>query len=566
MSALAGCSSLSSMVSPAPDATADATADATVESDDAGLPVRNYLAARFAVSEHDMAEAAKFYRATLAEDPNNADLLSAAFIYSSSSGDLEGAAKLAQKIVATSPGDRSARLILALTALKHRNYADARKQLAASQKGAFTALTGALFDAWASAGLGDSDAVEADLKSLSGQSGGESIAALHRALIMDTMGRTGQEMDNAYQQALEQNQTNARLIDSYGRYLERSGRGREADALYARFANAPGVAPIASAGRARIAAGKKPDKLIHNAGEGAAEALVGIASSLSDANSVDVSIFYLRMALYLRPDFDLASVILGARYEALEKYEDANAAYGAIKTNSPYYRMTAIERALNEARLDNMDSAISQLTTLADANPTDVEIWTSLGDTYRSAERYDEAAKAYDHAVAQLGTAQARDWTLYYSRAAARESNHDWNGAEADLKKALELSPDQPQVMNFLGYNWIEQGQNLPEAVSMLEKARSMRPFDGYIVDSVGWAYYRLGRYDEAAQTLQDAVQLVPGDPTINDHLGDALWRVGRKLDAQFQWNHALAFDPEPEERADIEKKLQTGLSTDLRG
>jgi Flp pilus assembly protein TadD len=220
--------------------------------------------------------------------------------------------------------------------------------------------------------------------------------------------------------------------------------------------------------------------------------------------------------------------------------------------------MAAIQIATDEARLDKADQAIRDLKTLADASPNDIEAWTALGDAYRSANKFPEAASAYDHAIQILGTPQKKDWPLFFARALSKDRSHDWTGAEADLQTALKLSPDEPQTLNYLGYSYVDQNRNIPEALKMLEKARSLKPYDGYIVDSVGWAYYRLGRFADAAKTLEDAVLLVPGDPTINDHYGDALSKVGRKLDATFQWNHALAFGPEADEKLKIEQKLQT--------
>ena len=148
-------------------------------------------------------------------------------------------------------------------------------------------------------------------------------------------------------------------------------------------------------------------------------------------------------------------------------------------------------------------------------------------------------------------------------RCRAEQESDNWPAAETDLKQALKLSPDEPQVLNFLGYSWVDKKVNIKEALAMLEKARALSPEDGYIIDSVGWAYYRLGRYADAAKALEAAVALIPGDPTINDHLGDAYWRIGKKLDARFQWSHALAFGAEDGEKAKIEKKLQVGLTAD---
>jgi Flp pilus assembly protein TadD len=168
--------------------------------------------------------------------------------------------------------------------------------------------------------------------------------------------------------------------------------------------------------------------------------------------------------------------------------------------------------------------------------------------------------------VKLLNPVTAKDWPLYYARGVAEERSHRWAEAERDLQYALKLSPDQPQVLNYLGYSWVDQGRNLPQAVAMLEKARALSPYDGYIVDSVGWAYFRLGRYRDASKTLEQAVLLVPGDATINEHLGDAYWMTGRRLDAHFQWNHALAFGAIDKQKTEIEKKIQSGLTITAAG
>ena len=323
----------------------------------------------------------------------------------------------------------------------------------------------------------------------------------------------------------------------------------------------PALAPLAAAGLARIAKGEKPEAMIRTAEDGAAEGLFGIAASLTDASSADVSILYLRMALYLRPDLALANVLLGDRYEALQKYDEAVAIYAKVDKASPYYRMAAVEAARNQSRLDHNDIAIRDLKVLADADLKDSETWMALGDAYRSAGKFGDAVGAYDQAEKAIGTPAKKDWPLFYARAMAQDRDGHWDKAEADVDTGLKLSPDQPELLNYLAYSWVDQGRRLPEALAMLEKARSLRPYDGYIVDSVGWTYYRLGRYDDAAQTLEAAVLLVPGDATINDHLGDALWKAGHKMEARYQWDHALTFGPEDSEKATLQQKLKTGLA-----
>lgn len=520
----------------------------------------NYLSARFAAIQHNLPDAARFYRESLDRDPTNPTLLALAFFYSTSAGDVDEAGRLAERVAAANPDDRAARLTLAVVALKARDFNGARNNLRVSGKGPFTNLTSSIVDAWAAAGAGDSDSALADLKSVSGSAGADALTAFHTALLDDFLGRAA-EADAAYREALLKAGPSPRIVDAYGRFLERNDRDKEANAFYAKLVTDPALAPVVEARQAEMTSGKKPEPLIARAQDGAAEALFGIAGSLTDQSSADISILYLRLALYLRPDIALADVLLGDRLESLEKYEDAITVYRNVGHDSPYWRLASIEIALDEARLEKSDAAISDLKSLTSVEPRDIDAWTALGDAERNVEHWPEAQSAYDRAVALLGLPQKKDWPLYYSRAVSEERSHRWDAAETDLKEALKLSPDEPQVLNYLGYSWVDQGRNIPQALAMLEKARQLKPFDGYIVDSVGWAYFKLGRYTDAAKTLEDAILLVPGDPTINDHLGDAFWRVGKKIDARFQWTHALAFGPDADEKSTIEKKLKEGLS-----
>ncbi len=525
-------------------------------------PFGSYLSARMAAGQHDLVEAGTFYRQALALDPDDPDLLNKAFLYTAVSGDLGGAVEFARRMVSHEPDNRAARLALTVDALRKADYEDARRNIEKSAKGPFTALTLSLLDAWAAQGEGNTDAALADLKNVTKQGGTEALASFQTALVLDLAGRTD-DADAAYRHTLETN-VSPRAVDAYGRFLERTGRGEEARMIYEKVAADASLAPIAKRGLARLDAGQEPERLVETPAQGASEALFGIAASLTDQTGADIAILYLQLALGMSPHFDLAKIVLADRYEALEKYDAAIRAYRSVEPGSPYKIAADVQVAIDENRSNRTAQAIADLLALTQAHPSEVSAWTSLGDIYRSAGNYAAAADAYDHAIKLLHTVGKNDWPLFFARASAEEQAGHWDLAEADLKTALKLSPDQAQVLNFLGYSWVDRGVHLSEALAMLEKARALSPSDGYIVDSVGWAYYRLGRYDEAAKTLQDAVLLVPGDSTINEHLGDAYWRVGRKLDAHFQWSHALAFGPTAAEKPRLEKKLQSGL--DPRG
>jgi tetratricopeptide (TPR) repeat protein len=520
----------------------------------------HYLSAHLAASRHDLHDAASYYREALDHDPDNSDLLARAFLYAAASGDVDGAADLAKRVVAGNPDDRAARLARTVRDIGQGQYADARKELAQSGKGPFTSLTLVLLDAWAAQGLGDTQTALKDLKDVTNEGGTEALADFHSALILDLAGRDA-EAEKAYQAALLASGPSPREVEAYGRFLERTGRIAQAKALYQKLKDQPGIQPVIAAGEARVAAGKTPTRLISTPQQGSAEGLFGIAASLTDASSADIAILYLRLGLYLAPDLDLAKIVLADRFEALEKYSDAIDVYRQVADDSPYKAAAQIQAAVDETKIDRSNEAISDLEAITKDHPGDITAWTALGDAYRSESKFKEAAAAYDKAVKTLPAITENDWPLFYARAVSEEQSKNWNAAEADLKHALKLSPNQPQVLNYLGYSWVDRGQHLPEALSLLEKARALSPFDGYIVDSVGWAYYRLGRYKDSADALQQAVQLVPGDPTINEHLGDAYWMVGRKLEARFQWDHALAFDPEPDQKVKLEEKLKYGLA-----
>lgn len=521
-------------------------------------PYGDYLAARVAASQHNLADAAELYRKSLAFDPADPDLLDRAFLFTAISGDLDGAVKLAQQMTNDQTDNRAARLALAVDALKTGDYASARTQIAKSAKGPFATLTLSLLDAWAQQGQGNTDAALAELKNVPNEGGTDTLESFQSALILDLAGRND-AADAAYRQTLEAG-VSPRAVDAYGRFLERTGHAADARTFYAKLAGDASVAPIVHAGLARLDAAQIPDRLVSSPADGAAEALFGIAASLTDQASADIAILYLQFSLALSPKFDLAKIVLADRYEALEKFKTAIEIYRSVDASSPYKDAADVQIAIDENRSEKTNQALDDLKEITKADPSDISAWTSLGDVYRSSENYAAAADAYDHAAKLLNPVSKEDWPLFFARAAAEEQSGHWDLAEADLETALKLSPDQAQVLNFLGYSWVDRGEHLSQALVMLEKARALSPYDGYIVDSVGWAYFRLGRFDDAAKTLQNAVLLVPGDSTINEHLGDAYWRVGRKLDAHFQWSHALAFGPEAADKTKLEHKLQFGL------
>ena len=318
--------------------------------------------------------------------------------------------------------------------------------------------------------------------------------------------------------------------------------------------------PLIERALADLKANHALDPLVHSAKDGAAEALYGLGSAGSRQGDELPALVYLRLSLYLRPSSDLTAVTLASLFEQLKQGDQVIAAYQLVPSSSPLKMGADIQIALELDSMGKNDEAKRRLMEIVAARPHDVEALSALAELQRSAKKYVEAAATYDQAIAAVGIPQRDNWTLFYFRGICYERSKQWPKAEADFKKALELNPDQPLVLNYLGYSWVDQGLNLEEAFKMLRRAVELRPNDGYIVDSLGWAHFKLGQYAEATETLEKAIDLKPADPVLNDHLGDAYWRVNRRIEAHFQWNHARDMGPDPEDLPAILKKIEVGL------
>ena len=522
----------------------------------------SYLAARHAGAERDAAAAATYYRDVLKLDPHNPDLLSRTFLSVLTEGDVEEAAKLGDRLLAIDRSDRIARLVLGIRDLKLKRYGSARQSFSQSVRGPVTDLTGALLSAWAQAGAGDAHGAVDALDKLSGPDWYGIFKDLHAGLILDLANDkkgAGKRFASAYKadpQAL-------RTVEAYGRYLSRTGSKDDALKVYADFAKALPDHPIINEEIRQISTGEKLPLLIESPQAGAAEALYGLGASIGHRGGEDLALIYLQLALYLEPSHPLALLSLGDLYEELKKPDLAIKAYERIPASSALARNAQIQMAVDLDALDRADEAKKLLGNVIAEHPKDTEAIIELGNIQRARKDFADCAETYGKAIDTVPNPEKPNWVMFYFRGICYERSHQWPAAEADMKKALSLYPDQPLVLNYLGYSWIDQGVHLDEGMAMIRRAVEQRPDDGYIVDSLGWANYRTGNYDEAVKNLERAVELKPEDPTINDHLGDAYWRVGRTLEAHFQWSHAKDLNPEPEDLPKIEAKLKDGLPSD---
>jgi tetratricopeptide (TPR) repeat protein len=519
----------------------------------------SYLAARHAGRMRDALAAAAFYRAALKRDPKNVDLRDRAFLSLVVGGDVDQAVDFADRIARTDKSDRVARLVLGVNGIKQKRYGPARRDLAQSVRGPITDLTATLLTAWSLYGAGDAKHAVAQIDKLSGPDWYGIFKDLHAGMILDLAGDK-KEAGKRFEHAYKLDPSALRVVEAYASWASRNQSPKDAEKILGDFDKVLPNHPLVAGEMEKLKHGEKLPALVQSAQSGAAEALYGLGASLGRRGGEDLGLVYLQLALYLAPNHPLALLSLADLYESLKKPELAIEAYERVPQNSPLHRNAAIQMAANLDSLDRASEAEKHLKALIKERPKDLEAIVALGNVLRSHKKFAECADVYGKGIDTIDEPIKANWVIFYFRGICYERSHQWPKAEADLKKALDLFPEQPHVLNYLGYSWIDQGTHLDEGMSMIKRAVKQRPDDGYIVDSLGWAYFKLGNYAEAVKQLERAIELKPEDATINDHLGDAYWRVGRTLEARFQWAHARDLKPEPEDLIKIEAKLKNGL------
>ena len=523
----------------------------------------SYLAARHASVERDAASAATFYRSALRTDPKNNELLDRAFISSLAEGDIDEAVKLADRILAVDKTNRVARLVIGVRDLKQKKYASAQTNINQSIRGPITDLVAALLSSWAAYGAGDSKGAVSTIDKLAGPEWYPIFKDLHAGMILELAGKekdAGVRLERAYK--LEDSML--RVSDDYARWLSRNKDAASAMAVYEAFDKKLPRHPLIQDAMREVQAEKKLPPIVDSPQAGAAEALYGIGSTLTRRGGEDLALVYLQLALYLVPNHPMALLSLADLYESVKKPQMAIKSYERVPASSPLKRNAQIQLAIDLDAADRTDEAIKILKGVTADDPKDIEAIMALGNIERGRKKFADCTATYSQGIDILPKATDKNtWVYYYYRGICEERSKQWNKAEADMRKALDLQPEQPHVLNYLGYSWIDQGINLDEGMKMIKRAVDQRPDDGYIVDSLGWAYYRIGNYEDAVKNLERAIDLKPEDPTINDHLGDAYWRVGRTLEAKFQWAHARDLKPEPEDLPKIEAKIANGMPDD---
>jgi tetratricopeptide (TPR) repeat protein len=509
----------------------------------------DYLAGRFAASQSDPSTATDAFLKALAANPTDPELLQQAFLSSVLSGRSE-AVQLAHQL----PDNPVAQLLLGDQAARSGNWAAAEQCFQTLPRQGLTQLLQPLLVAWAQAGAGKTDAALGTLRPFVEGQRFRGIFALHAAMIADLGGKS-QDATRLYAIAqAEMPQMNLRLAQILASWQARSGQPAAAQRSLAALAEGSPDMTIAVPALEADSASRP----IAQATDGMAEAYLALGGALRAQDSHEYAMLMLRLALDLRPNLTAARLLAADLLSNDQHPAAALQMLASVPNSDPLSAVIRMRRVAIMVQTGRTDDAMRELDRIAADYPDSSLPSIQRGDILRSKERYGEAITAYTTGIAKIGQPGAEDWPVFYDRGIAYEQANQWHKAEADFRRALQLAPDQPYVLNYLGYSWADKGEHLAEAQKMIQKAAEGRPNDGAITDSLGWVMLRQGNIGDAVQLLERAVELEPEDPTINGHLGDAYSAAGRMLEAQYQWRRALTLNPGPEDTAKLEAKLQT--------
>lgn len=522
-----------------------------------------YLAGRQALYSSDFEAAAQYHTRALARDRDNVTLMTNVVLAQVALGHVDKALPVAEMVEFRGQRSQVAHMVVAANLIAKGDF-DAVLARDPETQGIGPLVDGLML-AWAHMGNGDAEKATAQFDAVAKEGGLRNFALYHKALALASVGDFQAAEDIFAQDNGNLSTMSRRAAMARAEILSQLGRNTDAldmmaDAFGAGFD--PGLTHLAD----RLAQGEKLEFThVTSTQDGMAEVFYSIGQALKGEASDDYALVYARIAGYLRPDHIDSLLLTAELLDNLSQYDLAVATYRKVPKSSPDHHAAELGRAEALRRSAKPDAAIEVLQQLALEYPKLPLVHSALGDLMRQQENYAGAVEAYDRAIEFTEEGAPSQWFLLYARAISHERLKNWEKAEQDFRSALELNPEQPQILNYLGYSLVERQENLDEALDMIERAVAARPDSGYIVDSLGWVLYRLGRYDEAVGHMEKAVELMPVDPVVNDHLGDVFWAVGRYREAEFQWRRALSFiDPKDTDgEADpdrIRRKLEIGL------
>lgn len=517
----------------------------------------SYLSARFAQRHQDWETAQNYMSDVTAYDPDNIAMVQRAFLLTLGAGHFNSAKTLAEKIAAHNGDADLAQIFLAADAIRNRDYNAALKYLSSLPDDGFGQFTKPLMTAWAMTGMGKH--VEA-IAVLDGRAAEDDPTFHAHAGLMQEVSGNKTLAATHYQAALESG-VEMHTALSISNFYERAGSPKIAAEIAAGLDRLYSFKPFSSTLKARQAT--LPQAEVKDAADGTSMALFDLATLLYGKRAYESAKVYASLALLLNPKSAYARMMLGDIEFQQRQFEKSIAYYEAVDTASAVHWLSRLRVAEAYDIGGNSDKAISVLTALSDQPGLRMPAMAALGDLYRRHEMNAEAVGAYDVALNDIGVAQAEHWSVIYARGLAKSQMKDWNPAEKDILQALNFQPKNPMILNFIAYNWANQGINLDRALDYARQASALKPDDGYILDSYGWTLFRMKQYQDAISCLERAVEAVPGDATLLDHLGDAYWMAGRKNEANYQWRQAKDLSADAGFRDALQQKMKSGISTE---
>ncbi|MBL8631003.1 MAG: tetratricopeptide repeat protein [Rhodospirillaceae bacterium] len=522
------------------------------------------LAARHANATADNVTATDYYARALELDPTNNALLWWSYSAAATAGKMDAAIAAAKRYYdSTERPFPLAGLLLATGHYQKKEYDQAWSYIDKVQSDSYLSFTLPMIRAWAQAARNTPDAALAELAPLQNTQGLGDLYHLMGGLLNEHFGRNEDALIHYDALASKVERQPLSVIRIVAGGYHRLGKSASVKQLLEKFNTQNASVGLSDMANALQDASRFPKKVTLS--DGMAETYFAISQLLSqnggNNNVTDVSIAFGQMALYLSPDLNIARWVLGSTLAMRGRYDESSAVLTAIKKNDPSYLGAQFQIVDNLTALNQETDALAKLQGMGREYPAMPEIQMAIANLHRKAEKFAEAILAYDKAEQLYTAAKSDNWTLHYGRGVCYERTKQWPKAESDFMRALKLNPDQPDVLNYLGYSWIDRGENLTEARRLIELAYSKSPDNGFIVDSLGWAIYLTGDYKGAVSYLEKAVELEPADPTLNEHLGDVYWKVGRKKEARFQWQRALTLKPEAKQKVSLQAKLEQGLA-----
>ena len=530
-----------------------------IEPDLTEQPFGEYLTGRHALFNHQYDVAADNYLEAIKQDPENIELMQFSLSVFIAAGRFEDAFFVNEKLKEMDAQNEVSNILDFFNKTKNKSYIEALIDIDELSSTGIMNLIKPFFRAWIDAAEGSTSEIDAVVNSFEEENNFNFFNFFQAGLIYEYL-EDFEKAESFYAQALnERGLLNLRAVEAYGKILKKNGKTEKAISILEDYIDQAPANEQLKATLIEVLNDEQFEPFVSSLDEGFAEIFYTVSTILMQDNVKSIATNFLQYAEFFKPEFPLVHFLQAQIFESDQYYRGAQNEFDKIKTDSPLYFQSKLQRAWLYNDMDRPEGTIAALLKLEKEYPDNREVLNSIAEFYRMNERFTEAIPAYSKVIDNIEEENVRDWIIYYTRGIVFDQEKRWAEAEMDFKKALEIRPEQPMVLNYLAYSWVDRGLNYVEAKKMLIRAVELRPNDGYIVDSLGWALYKMGDYEEAVPVLERAAQLETQDWAINDHLGDAYWTVGRKNEARFQWRHALSLSPDEDKIDLIKSKIKDG-------